>query len=508
LCAMSAKRVKNPGLRRERRSVPVPIFGAAAPLISESGAMIDAAWNVEWLVRVVGALEMQHVTQKANALLPFEDFYTLVKKVGRTWNPSVSTIIQQSPTPTPKKLYEYSEPEKVLYDLVCATDNVLYKLGFELSSVARTWEAASDERIWCLERLMFDGNRLQELHKLATKTKISKLTSDSASRAILQHREAQRIKNEQSVTTFHSVSQPKQLDALILAGMSLEERVRARAEAKQVNQAAVQGAAVADDSKSDREWLVRLADALWAHSQNFLHSHLHTPLLLNKRKKASNCVMTLKDAVNLLSLSSAKSSGLIGRGGSLSKRQVMDAVQDMCRMAPDWIHISEGSNGLLSPDSTVWIKPADFGSVRIRLAGRNANKQPATDLPETTISTTPNTSNCFKDSTPAKLPAYTKLTNSTPHSSVAQDELNGELVATDVRLKRPTESVGEKRMNSQEAEGFSLHPAKKRKILRINPNLIFTDADYDGGDVIDTSSFESPRGLKYLFLRMNAGERI
>jgi hypothetical protein len=63
-------------------------------------------------------------------------------------------------------------------------------------------------------------------------------------------------------------------------------------------------------------------------------------------------------------------------------------------------------------------------------------------------------------------------------------------------------------MNSQEAEGFSLHPAKKRKILRINPNLIFTDADYDGGDVIDTSSFESPRGLKYLFLRMNAGERI
>jgi len=60
--------------------------------------------------------------------------------------------------------------------------------------------------------------------------------------------------------------------------------------------------------------------------------------------------------------------------------------------------------------------------------------------------------------------------------------------------------------------------------LRVNPHLIWSDADYAGGEVISLSSTspfssssaanagmmeeESPRGLKRLFDRMKAGRRI
>jgi hypothetical protein len=43
--------------------------------------------------------------------------------------------------------------------------------------------------------------------------------------------------------------------------------------------------------------------------------------------------------------------------------------------------------------------------------------------------------------------------------------------------------------------------------LRINPNLILCDADHDGGTIIQPS-LELPRGLRRLFLALNAGERI
>jgi hypothetical protein len=54
-------------------------------------------------------------------------------------------------------------------------------------------------------------------------------------------------------------------------------------------------------------------------------------------------------------------------------------------------------------------------------------------------------------------------------------------------------------------------PARKKvkgdNSLRINHNLILTDADYDGGEVI-APSYTSPRGLKGLFTQLNAGQRI
>jgi hypothetical protein len=51
-----------------------------------------------------------------------------------------------------------------------------------------------------------------------------------------------------------------------------------------------------------------------------------------------------------------------------------------------------------------------------------------------------------------------------------------------------------------------LHPQQQKR-LRINPNLVLCDADYDGGTIIQPS-LELPRGLRRLFLALNAGERI
>ena len=49
-------------------------------------------------------------------------------------------------------------------------------------------------------------------------------------------------------------------------------------------------------------------------------------------------------------------------------------------------------------------------------------------------------------------------------------------------------------------------PPKKR--LRVNPHLILSDADHQGGDIILPSQHDSPRGLKNLFRQLNSGNRI
>ena len=54
---------------------------------------------------------------------------------------------------------------------------------------------------------------------------------------------------------------------------------------------------------------------------------------------------------------------------------------------------------------------------------------------------------------------------------------------------------------------LSPHKKQRRTSLRINPNLILCDADYDGGGIIQPS-FELPRGLRRMFRQMNAGQRI
>ena len=43
--------------------------------------------------------------------------------------------------------------------------------------------------------------------------------------------------------------------------------------------------------------------------------------------------------------------------------------------------------------------------------------------------------------------------------------------------------------------------------LRVNYNQHMTDADYDGGLVLQSNS-TNPRGLKRMFSQLNAGERI
>ena len=47
----------------------------------------------------------------------------------------------------------------------------------------------------------------------------------------------------------------------------------------------------------------------------------------------------------------------------------------------------------------------------------------------------------------------------------------------------------------------------KNTSLRINPNQFLTDADRDGGEVIKSTS-TNPRDLKWMFSKLNAGERI
>ena len=64
--------------------------------------------------------------------------------------------------------------------------------------------------------------------------------------------------------------------------------------------------------------------------------------------------------------------------------------------------------------------------------------------------------------------------------------------------------------NQKKSAGVARKPQQhqeEHEHLRINRNLILCDADYDGGTIIQPS-LELPRGLRRLFLALNAGERI
>jgi hypothetical protein len=77
-----------------------------------------------------------------------------------------------------------------------------------------------------------------------------------------------------------------------------------------------------------------------------------------------------------------------------------------------------------------------------------------------------------------------------------------------------TSSSEEEEEEEEEANSGDRHHQKGMSVpeaaparLRINENLILCDADYDGGTVIQPS-LDLPRGLRRLFLALNAGERI
>jgi hypothetical protein len=502
----------------------------------------------------------QRTRASTGQLLPLSEFYAFTQKVS-----SNSTNLATDAVATPDSVHlDLSTAERDTYDLLCAASPSLYKLVPIHRQELPAWKYASkidnananassqaddETKVWCVDVVPVAGNRIQALHKMLAQTTLEKSKSLEILRVIRAYRDDQ--KKQAAAEAKSSVvvdSKPVAVESFLKPGMNIDERVRARADAKEnyreqlEAKAANNSASGGTNTETDRTWLVRLADSLWFHSSHIMkrQDHFKSP---KDKKKGSSCVLTLKDIVEVLSRPAATTSSRVpmhvNKSEKLTKREIVKAVQELRDLVPDWIHFvdTENDKGRLSKDTTVWLKPVDYQGVRARLTGKPAKAvsantgqgQPILKRPPSLSGARPQPGTSLVQPRPLnKRPFATPTeggTSSSLRGSIVTEERTDESVLdrstlhplakkTRVEVPRrenklPAVSVvaGMKR-NAPDVPSTPPVSNKKSRGLRINPNLILTDADYTGGEVIQPTPFDSPRGLKILFSQMNSGKRI
>ena len=246
-------------------------------------------------------------------------------------------------------------------------------------------------------------------------------------------------------------------------GSTVEERVRARAMLKGELEQQYKSEEQGNESKEKVKWCVRIADVLQTYASSTVRRQA-------KFHPTQKCCMTLMDAV-------VRVQGQV----SLTKRQVVDYMLETAAILPEWIVMDVKSSEKVTKTASVWLTPSLYPSVRHKLTNDAAPQKPLFTKPKTPLTATKSV-----------------LETATPVEPSLAESL--------VRKPVETTAATAKRASPEPADSG---PRKKQRTeLRINSNLIWTDADYDGGEAIPLTFFDSPRGLKRLFDQMNAGRRI
>ena len=579
------------------------------------------SWNTEQLVQLESALQIYFEQPRVivglvrsssssinnnnnHNLLPLNDFYGLTRKLSlpsSAGGTNATTNKQQQQQEGDRdemkgqgeKQYDddLDEMELLLFQLLCVSYPILYRLT--TSPTDDDNESSNNiKKCWCLERIMTccNDNRIAQLQKLVHERDNAKASQTNAQAQIFLQaiREDRKLRQESQQPTkvgtfatrtasYSTAAHPAEKQnikvtaddsTIIQPGMTVEERVRARANAKRKFQEEEEeklSQTTTDLSKDNgRSCLVRLADALWSHASSILQRQARfqspqrsitttTTTTTTTRKAAaaatlapSHCSLTLKDVIQFLRQSSSI---------PFNKRKIAEGIQELHRIVPEWIVLSNPAS--LSPDTTVWLNPAEYKTIRYRLTGEeppsppkkkaflDVNHHPNSSSKTTTTTLRAGGTATCKAATVAAagsssngplnklvtkiqqqgvgLP-MTKMTTrrrQTPAVSMSPScpaKLSGtkrackELNATTTTTTTTTSSSSTPSTASTpvtRSNTTSTPPVtKRRKGLRVNPNLILTDADYEGGEVIRPTSFDSPRGLKSLFAQMQAGRRI
>jgi len=350
-------------------------------------------------------------------VMPLDDFYKLVQKLdwsqanlaaasgsaanaeeGNEENPGEETITNgkskvrgnHQHTATKKKKNELEEPkqpsslvshggqirglsweERLLHDLLCiaapppattmAQQQPLYRiLNLE----------CNDKKMISLESLPHSSDQLRRALS-STKT-FSKAWSDQIRDRMVQYRNAKETTKAvtASVTTAGNKAPLQLQKAIITKGMTLEERVSARAKARQQHEQLLQDQRSNQNDNDtndksgavDQTWMIQMADALWTQARMILQrQNCHLPgklasnsilLANNNNKRAATtstattdsssptstkpmsvkrrCVMTFQDVVRI----TAKS-----RLGEASPLEVAKILTELERYEPQWITI-------------------------------------------------------------------------------------------------------------------------------------------------------------------------
>jgi hypothetical protein len=473
--------------------------------------MLDNADNN--LLRIEVALNLHFNSRRPNNLISFDNAYYLLNKVATSASPEERPPSLSSGLPANDAAADLTVAERHLYHLLRATIPVLYNVCYLteeeasqqrskaiLSSAVRGVEASSDslsapqrsgkgrKRQYFVEQVPFSGNRMAEFRRLLQMCHSSAVVDDDVLRAIRKHA-ASRVKSA-PVPASTSLAKDRQQahQPLIRAGMTIDERVRAREETRLMRDADAASARAeameAGETTMDRSWLLRLTDALWRHSADILarQSRFQSP---QRKRKVAFCTLTLKDAVSVLSKALSRP-GMPITGRKTSSRALVDAILELTKLVPSWIQIAGTGthNGDVSKDATVWIYHTHYKEARAIVSGKTAVATAPGKNGGTLLSGANHAFPMKSDDLIASKRAFGTPAESTTHPYVvtADDESSGPFPPKKPRLAGdppaalpPSPSLLEK---PPALSALTPAPKNRATLLRINPHLILSDADY------------------------------
>ena len=363
---MPASQPRRSEREKKGRIIPIPSFSCVSPSApatppSKPSTMIKAPkWNESCLSNAEGALFINRVRRGAtlwspDGLLRLDDFYYLCRQL---------KLVETSPKEAPADPDGLTLPERLLCDLICVSSPSLYRL------------VQNEHNVWCLEMVKYKGNRLAHLCSLMNRPELEDAKRDATLKTILEHRSLPKndiVKNQAPVkmnVEENTVAPQKVImEPFIRDGMTLEDRVRARSQARQQRQA--DSTSKKNSGKPDYSSLLRLADAMWSHSRH----HLRRQSRISRRPVA-RYGMTVKEVVNLFSGSLVTSSSKTRQlhREKASRTEMLKALRELHQLVPEWISFSSAD---LSKDTTVWLSAtADTAAVRSKLGAPTGSKRP------------------------------------------------------------------------------------------------------------------------------------
>ncbi|GKY93080.1 hypothetical protein MPSEU_000276300 [Mayamaea pseudoterrestris] len=468
------------------------------PSVAASALDATLLMSNDDLRKVDSAIQMRLKLNRAlQGRLTFDDFYSLLRKA-EVERPRLELVGENDE--------ELDTSERLLFEFLAVLSPSLYKIyhgrnifrdnnlsWFLESTFAGTSQKRNDELSHCLRS------------RASTASSESKL---SIIEAIKDHRgEVQAQTAGHNGSTGPSLDNVLQIDSratnLIRPGMTIDERVQARATAKRLRTEEFK--LVESDDGTRRSFLIQLANGLWQHSSFILTKRQKIMSPGRKATMQSSLILTLQDAVESLKRTmTVSSSTMVNRGESVTKRQLVNALEDLARIAPEFIVISSEygnkSGNKVTKNSTVWLNPSKFKSARAKLSGEVGD---ASSSRHSALSLCPNAQSKGVSSADGQLSKYAPATSRV----VTADSRKSILIASPSIQQAPT---GTKRAAQDSEQSVATSCSKKQKgVLRINPNLILSPADHTGGEIIDILPMHSsPRGLKRLLHQMKDGQRI
>lgn len=213
-----------------------------------------------------------------------------------------------------------------------------------------------------------------------------------------------------------------------------------------------------------------------------------------------------------------------------SKKHAREILENIVNIAPEWIQIVKSNKNDVSNRnrSTVVIQEQDglFQKIRVKLGGRNlqsstlsknesAKETHQQQSPiETIPSKLPSIDKTESKSVPTKMQRMSWMEEAPTESgqhirpSVYKSKLSLSktrlAAANTVQRSKPQSEI---QVSTKDEPSTMSESRAKTPQLRVNYTQVLTTADYDGGEVIESTS-TNPRDLKRMFAQLNNGERI